>query len=89
MTAVAEPSPKPYGRVVTADAKTRNGLFKVHRINNRLLFEIPHRPIRYSEQRVERLRRRYIAHLEQHNGRKPLYYDRSAWTRLPGEYRTR
>lgn len=55
----------------------------------RLLFEIPHRPIRFSEQRVARLRRRYVAHLEQHGGRKPLYYDRSAWTRLPEQYRTR
>jgi hypothetical protein len=42
---LAEPSPKPYGRVVTADAKTRNGLFKVHRINNRLLFEIPRKEL--------------------------------------------
>ena len=36
-----EPNPKPYSRVVTADAKTRNGLFKVHRVGSRLLFEIP------------------------------------------------
>jgi hypothetical protein len=52
----------------------------------RRLFEIPHRPIRYSEARVARLRRRYIAYLDAH-GRKPLYYDRSTWTRLPAEYR--
>ena len=31
--------------MVTADAKTRNGLFKVHRINNRLLFEIPRKEL--------------------------------------------
>jgi hypothetical protein len=43
--ALPEPSPKPYGRVVTTDAKTRNGLFKVHRINNRLLFEIPRKEL--------------------------------------------
>jgi len=42
---LAEPNPKPYSRVVTADAKTRNGLFKVHRINNRLLFEIPRKEL--------------------------------------------
>ena len=41
----AEPNPRPYGRVVTADAKTRNGLFKVHRIGNRLLFEIPRKEL--------------------------------------------
>ena len=36
-----EPNPRPYGRVVTAEARTRNGLFKVHRVGSRLLFEIP------------------------------------------------
>jgi hypothetical protein len=36
-----EPSPQPYDRVVTAEAQTRTGLFKTHRINARLLFEIP------------------------------------------------
>lgn len=53
----------------------------------RLLFEIPHRPIRYSTTRVDRLRRRYVAYLDAHQGRKPLYYDRSSWTALPAEYR--
>jgi len=54
----------------------------------RQLFEIPHRPIRYSQARVDRLRRKYVSYLEAH-GRKPLYYDRSAWSPLPAEYRTR
>ena len=36
-----EPNPRPYSRVVTAEARTRNGLFKVHRVGSRLLFEIP------------------------------------------------
>ncbi len=54
----------------------------------RLLFEIPHRPIVSSPARVERLRRKYVAYLETHQ-RKPLYYDRSAWTALPPEYRGR
>jgi hypothetical protein len=53
------------------------------------LFEIPHRPIRYSPRRVDQLRRKYVAYLERHNGRKPLYYDRSTWTPLPAEYRQR
>jgi hypothetical protein len=40
-----DPNPRPYGRIVTAEAKTRNGLFKVHRINSRLLFEIPRKEL--------------------------------------------
>jgi hypothetical protein len=55
----------------------------------RLLFEIPHTPIRYSEARVDRLRRKYVAYLEANGGRKPLYYDRSSWSPLPVEYRRR
>ncbi|MBM3750494.1 MAG: zinc-dependent metalloprotease [Acidimicrobiia bacterium] len=33
--------PQPYDRVITAEAKTDDGIFKVHRIGDRLLFEIP------------------------------------------------
>lgn len=55
----------------------------------RLLCDIPHKPIRYSTDRVDRLRRKYIAYVEAHDGRKPLYYDRSTWTPLPAEYRRR
>ena len=36
-----EPNPRPYNRVVTSEAKTRSGLFKVHRVGSKLLFEIP------------------------------------------------
>ncbi len=36
-----EPRPRPYNRVITAEAKTRDGLFKTHRIGTRLYFEIP------------------------------------------------
>jgi hypothetical protein len=36
-----EPRPRPYNRVITAEAKTREGLFKTHRIGTRLYFEIP------------------------------------------------
>jgi hypothetical protein len=42
---LAEPNPRPYARVVTREANTRNGLFKVHRINNRLLFEVPRKEL--------------------------------------------
>lgn len=52
----------------------------------RLLFEVPHKPIKSSATRVDRLRRKYIAYVDAH-GRKPLYYDRSTWSALPAEYR--
>ena len=35
--------PLPYARVVSSQAQTKPGLFKVHRIGERLLFEIPRR----------------------------------------------
>lgn len=37
------PNPLPYGRVVTSQAQTKSGLFKVHKIGERVLFEIPRR----------------------------------------------
>jgi hypothetical protein len=37
----APAAPQPYNRVVTREAKTRRGLFTVHQIGDRLLFEIP------------------------------------------------
>ncbi len=39
----ADPAPRPYARVITAEARTRDGLFKTHRIGSRLYFEIPRR----------------------------------------------
>lgn len=33
--------PRPYNRVITRDAKTRRGMFAVHRVNDKLYFEIP------------------------------------------------
>ena len=38
-------NPLPYGRVVTAQAQTKAGLFKVHKIGERVLFEIPRREL--------------------------------------------
>jgi hypothetical protein len=55
----------------------------------RLLYAIPHRPIPVSTARLTRLRRKYAAYLAAHDGRKPLYYDRRAWTALPREYSAR
>jgi hypothetical protein len=37
----ADPQPRPYNRVITAQARTRTGLFKTHQIGSRLYFEIP------------------------------------------------
>ncbi|HEX6135474.1 MAG TPA: DUF5117 domain-containing protein, partial [Longimicrobiales bacterium] len=34
-------APRPYARVITSEAITKSGLFRVHRIDNRLYFEIP------------------------------------------------
>jgi hypothetical protein len=32
---------------------------------------------------VDRLRAKYFAYRREHGGRKPVYYDRRAWTELP------
>jgi len=56
----------------------------------RLLYEIPHRSIRSSERRVDRLRRRYFAFRRAHPGVKPVaYYDRRTWTQIPASLRER
>lgn len=49
----------------------------------RLLFEIPHHALPYSQPRADRLRRKYFRFIAEHPGRKPLYYDRRTWTELP------
>jgi len=48
----------------------------------RALLDAPHRPIRSSDERIDRLRKRYVAFRQAH-GKKPLYYDRRTWTDLP------
>jgi len=37
--------PRPYNRVITRDARTRRGMFAVHRVNDRLYFEIPRKEL--------------------------------------------
>jgi hypothetical protein len=37
----APAQPRPYGRVITSEARTVVGLFKAHRVGDRLFFEIP------------------------------------------------
>ena len=54
----------------------------------RMLLDWPHRPIRSSDARIDRLRARYHAFMQQHNGRKPVYYKgQERWTGLPREFR--
>lgn len=38
---IAEPDPKPYDRVITKDARSQQGIFKVHQVRNRYYYEIP------------------------------------------------
>jgi hypothetical protein len=49
----------------------------------RLLFEIPHRRIAYSQARVDRLRKKYRAFMQVHPGQKPVYYNQHGWSALP------
>lgn len=54
----------------------------------RLLLDWPHRPIRSSDRRIDRLRARYFEFIRAFPGRKPLYYrGRERWTELPREFR--
>ncbi len=53
----------------------------------RFLLEYPHRPIRISQKRVDRLRAWYRAFRAEH-GRKPVEYrGRERWTELPEQFR--
>lgn len=55
----------------------------------RLLLDYPHRPIRSSDTRIDRLRARYFAFKREHPGRKPVdYRGRELWTELPTVTRT-
>ncbi len=50
----------------------------------RVLLEAKHRPIRSSDARIDRLRRKYVEYRKTHGGRKPLYYkDRRTWSEIP------
>ena len=53
----------------------------------RVLLAAPHRPIRSSDARIDRLRRKYVEYRKTHGGRKPLYYDdRHTWSEIPREF---
>lgn len=55
----------------------------------RMLFEIPHRPIRSSPARVARLRARYFEAIKAQPDRKPMYYDQKHWSELPAVFKSR
>jgi len=79
---------KAYGAVdlgVLGDYDWRLATTNVWKVE-RLLFEIPHQPIRPSPTRIAGLRRKYVAFLEATGGRKPLYYDRTTWTAIPRSF---
>ena len=53
----------------------------------RVLLDYPHRDIKVSQVRIDRLRARYRAYKLANNGRKPLYYDgQERWSPLPAEW---
>jgi hypothetical protein len=53
-----------------------------------MLIDYPHRPIRTSRARIERLRRRYVAFRERHPDLKPvrMYRGRERWTPIPAVF---
>jgi hypothetical protein len=53
----------------------------------RMLLDYPHREIRSSDRRVDRLRARYRRFKEQYPEKKPTFYrGREKWSELPNEY---
>jgi hypothetical protein len=53
----------------------------------RMLLEYPHRTIRSSDRRIDRLRARYFAFRREYPGRKPVdYRGRERWTEVPREF---
>ena len=66
--------------LAAVDTKYGKNVWKVER----MLLNAPHRAIRSSDERIDRLRRRYCAFRTQHGDRKPLFYNRRGrWTPLP------
>lgn len=50
----------------------------------RMLLNLPHRPIRISDKRIDKLRTRYIAFKQKHPDRRPIdYRGRERWSELP------
>ena len=60
----------------------RRNMWKVERI----LIDVPHRRIRFSDKHVARVRARYVAYREKYR-KKPLFYSgRNRWTPIPREF---
>lgn len=54
----------------------------------RMLLDMPHRPIHTSDARIDSLRKRYKAFKRAHPGSRPVYYrGRDRWSELPKELR--
>jgi hypothetical protein len=54
----------------------------------RVLLDLPHRPIKSSDRRVDALRARYHAFRAKFPGKKPVFYQRrDRWAPLPEEFR--
>jgi hypothetical protein len=54
----------------------------------RMLLEHPHRAIRTSDDRIDRLRARYVEHMRRTGNKKPTdYRGRDRWTPIPREFR--
>jgi hypothetical protein len=65
--------PRPYSRVITRDARTRRGLFAVHRVNDKLYFEIPSRELNKDMLLVGRFTRAAAANPRQPGGQFGSY----------------
>ena len=56
----------------------------------RMLLDYPHRPIKSSDRRIDRLRAKYFKFRRENPGRKPLdYRGKERWTALPREFMKR
>ena len=54
----------------------------------RLLLDYPHRPIRSSDSRIDRLRAKYRAFREAYPDLRPVFYDgQDRWTEIPAHFR--
>ena len=54
----------------------------------RVLLDAPHRSIKSSDTRIDRLRRKYVAFRRAHQDKKPLYYkERHTWSEIPEKFR--
>jgi hypothetical protein len=73
-------------RVLMGDYDWRLAATNVWKVE-RMLLDLPHRPIRSSNRRVNALRARYRAFRARFPGRKPVFYRaRHRWTPLPTEF---